>query len=185
MCNFLWYFSGFTTIVVANEGLEKPGASRARPPGPTALHPLRRMWWNTSFSGVELSGLQCNGVTPRSEEKNALILVGLELTTPGREAQVLTKCPPVIAVCIFPWNTTTCTHHFHDDKNVILLLSFSWGALFHIGVFDFDCCPSGNKWTRATMEQLWIVFKGNSMSLWVTKSKVSLLLFMFSYIFTQ
>ena len=45
-------------------GLIEPGS-----PGLMALHPLRRMQWNTSFSGVELSGLHGNGVTPRSEEK--------------------------------------------------------------------------------------------------------------------
>ena len=77
-------FEGFTTMV-ANEGLEKAEPMNPGPPGPTALHPLRRMRCELfqvkhlqehtySFFRVELSQLL-------GERKSPMAMVGFEPAT--------------------------------------------------------------------------------------------------------
>ena len=71
--------------MVANEGLEKAEPMDPGPPGPTALHPLRRMQCELfqvkrlqehtySFLGVELSQLL-------GERKSPMAMVGFEPAT--------------------------------------------------------------------------------------------------------
>ena len=86
--NFFYCPFGFTTIVVANKGLEiARGQIEPGPPGPTALHPLRRMHLLIFWDRAEQ--------TPGKGKKSALPLVGLELMTLGQESESLTTAPPV------------------------------------------------------------------------------------------